>query len=158
MNHQTNLLKTVFVFLLIFCTTLLYSQETLGGLKLGVKNSQSEVVTYFAGIKGKVFNFELNDGRTFQIAFAPTQDGLQITKLKKKAFDDLVNELKRIYNIEFSRVELEESKNDFYYEAYKGNVVYLVDVKYDPDHKFPYDAMVSIVNLELEEIALKEGK
>jgi hypothetical protein len=37
--------------------------------------------------------FELNDGLTFQIGFAPSRDGKSISRLKQSAFDALVKEM-----------------------------------------------------------------
>lgn len=158
MNLNFTSTRYILIVAMIFFYTALISQETLGGLNLGKVNPQKEVTTYIDGIKGLVTTFDLNDGRTFQIGFMPTQDGFSISKLSKKAYDDLVDELKRKYKIEFSMVDVKNNGKAYLLEAYKGNVMYLVDVVYAPDESFPYSTMVSIVDLELEKIAVEEGK
>jgi hypothetical protein len=136
----------------------IFAQESLLGMKLGVKNTEANVTAYYAGIKGLLMAFELNDGRTFQIGFAPSNDGEQISRLKKSAYESIVKQMESDYKIRFERFNSEENNTDFVLEAVTVNIAYFVDVKYDPSASFPYDVMLSIVDLELEKIAITEGK
>ena len=155
--------KTRGTALILFCLLLalpldFFSQTSWQGFTLGTKNSEKNIETYYAGIKGVLMAFNLNDGRTFQIGFAPSNDGKSISRLKKSAYDAIVTEMEKDFKVKFERVNSKKNDKDFYMEAYNGNIAYIVDVKYDPNETFPYDIMCSVVDLELEQIAIEQGK